>query len=702
MDKRYIYYCLLLAILVTGLFNIFMPRSAYLTDQHLKVGQIADKDIIAPFDFPLLKSEAQIKSEQDAAIAAVKPVYILSDEVQFNTIKTVNELFIGLIDSKAKADTSAVNSSFKAKGITISKSLAFYLSSPTISKQIYHILLNSLSNAYQIGIYDVAKTDTLTLSTDGELENIQLSALISKGELIVDIVTKVQNPILKSIFNELLPQIIKPNLIKEQQISDYLEKKAIASVSKATGIVSKNEILVRSNSRITEEDINKIQSLLDATRQHEFRINTWQSVSVNISLFLYFFILGLMLFAYSKLFYKDMLYQKFHFIPLIAGLALNAMLAIVNNQILGLQTLLIPYSLTIITAAILINVPFAMFYNFLSFAGIYPFVNWETFSPLVLVLATSGVLLLLSRLKDKHQYLSIWLYLVGATAGLTLVFALYKTDSIPTIIESLGYAFISSTLSVILMLFIVPFVEKKWNLATKQVLLELLDFNHPLLKKLATEAVGTYYHSLIVGNLAERAAEVIGANSLLARVGSYYHDIGKIVSPEFFTENNPGSQSIHDKLSPSESAEGIKNHVKEGIQLAQRYKIPSSVLDIILQHHGTSYIRYFLDKAEKSRIPFDLDQYRYEGPKPKSKEAVLVMIADIVESVAKSWDDVTTEDIKKILHDTVNRLIKEGQFDESDITLNDLGKVKECMVPILESIYRKRQQYPEADEGNEN
>jgi len=702
MDKRFIYYCLILAILVTGLFNVFMPRSAYLTDQHFKVGQIADKDIIAPFDFPLLKSSEQLKAEQDAAIASIKPVYMISDEVQFNTIKAVNDLFIGIVGSKAKADTSAIRSSFKAKGISLSKKTLIALTNPANSKQIYTILLNSLSNAYQIGIYDAIQSDTLTLTIDGVSEHIQKSALISKTDLLADILSKVQNPMLKNILNELLPQIVMPNLIKDRQTGNYLEKKALASVSQSTETISKNELLVRSNTRITETDINKIKSLLNASQKSEYPINTWQSVSVNISFFLYFFMLGMMLYAYIKLFYRDLLYQKFHFIPLLAGLALNAILAIVNNQILGMQTLLIPYSLTIITAAILLDVPFAMFYNFLSFAGIYPFVNWETFSPLVLVTATAGVLLLLSRLKDKHQFLSIWLYLIMTTTGLTLVFALYKTDSIPTIIESLGYAFISSTLSIVLMLFIVPWLEKKWNLATKQVLLELLDFNHPLLKKLATEANGTYYHSLIVGNLAERAAEVIGANSLLARVGSYYHDIGKIVSPELFTENNPDSQSIHDKLPPSESAEGIKNHVNEGILLAKKYKIPASIVDIILQHHGTGYIRYFLDKAEKSKIPFDLDQYRYDGPKPKSKEAVLVMIADIVESVAKSWDDVTTDDIKKILHDTVNRLIKEGQFDESDISLQDLAKVKESMLPILESIYRKRQQYPEVETKNEN
>jgi putative nucleotidyltransferase with HDIG domain len=260
---------------------------------------------------------------------------------------------------------------------------------------------------------------------------------------------------------------------------------------------------------------------------------------------------------------------------------------------------------------------------------------------------------------------------------------------------NMGYAFISATLSVIFMLFVVPYIENKWNLATKQRLLELLDFNHPLLKRLATEAVGTYHHSLVVGNLAERTAEAIGANPLLARVGSYYHDIGKIHKPVIYTENNPDSALIHDALQPFESAGMIKNHVTEGILLAKKYRIPEPIIEIIAQHHGTGYIKYFLDKAEKSRISINLDEYKYAGPRPQSKEAALVMIADIVESITKSWTDISVADIRRILDDTIYRLIREGQFDESAITMQDLVQVKSCMIPVLESIYRKRIQYPE-------
>jgi putative nucleotidyltransferase with HDIG domain len=211
-------------------------------------------------------------------------------------------------------------------------------------------------------------------------------------------------------------------------------------------------------------------------------------------------------------------------------------------------------------------------------------------------------------------------------------------------------------------LLIVPFYEKKWNRATKQTLLELLDFNHPLLKQLATEAVGTYHHSLVVGNLAEHAAEAIGANPLLARVGSYYHDIGKVINPEIFTENNEDSGDIHSQMEPEESTQLIRNHVTEGITLAKKYKIPQPVIDIIMEHHGDSIIRYFYEKAHQEGKELDKDAYRYPGPRPRTKEAAIVMLADIVESTTKAKEIENEEDIAKIIDTTIHYLLQKSNL----------------------------------------
>lgn len=689
-----------MAFIITALYNLFMPKTVYHADLHLKVGQIVEKDIIAPYDFPILKSPKQLEAEKAKEIAKLKPVYSVSEEINFNTIKSINDIFLPLAEQSFKADTVDINRTFVKHGINLSDKSKLLLHNPQFSKSFYNFLMQEITTVLTQGVYDTALEDTIIVSRDSRFVKTTQSSLLSKDEAIEKIILAGGNT-KRQILSEMLPALIPGNLIKDPKKFEELASLATAEIPDTLGTIKKNEIIVRSNSRLSEEDYNKIQSLINSTRERETFVNPWKSLTITVSFFMYFLVLGLMFYYFMKVFYGSLLQQRFHFVPLLAGLALNSILALINNQILGLQTLLIPYSLAILSAAILIDVPFALFYNFLSFASIYPFVNWETFSPLIMMLATASVLLLMTKLYDKHQYFTIWVYQLITTACLTLIFTLYKIDTFAVVIANIGYAFISSTLSIMLMLFIVPYFEKKWNLATKRVLLELLDFNHPLLKKLAKEAVGTYYHSLVVGNLAERAAEAIGANPLLARVGSYYHDIGKISHPEFFTENNQNSSEIHDELTPAESAEHIRSHVEEGIMLAKKYHVPSVILDIILEHHGTGFIRYFLDKAEKSSLDFDLNQYIYNGPKPKSKEAVLVMIADIVESTTKSMTDTSTESIAKVINDTIHRLIKDGQLDDSSITLNDLSKVKEYMLPILESIYRKRQQYPEPLESQE-
>lgn len=383
------------------------------------------------------------------------------------------------------------------------------------------------------------------------------------------------------------------------------------------------------------------------------------------------------------------------FLPVNLGFILIVLFGIFTNHIFTMNNLLIPFALTVIAAAILVGTDFGMLYGICSMLLLNPFINWETYTPIIFLLSTSMTLLLVKRQRAQHEFLSIWFYLLISTTLVNVAISIYKSDPIAVVFRNIGFGMISSAISIIGILIIVPYYERRWNRATKQTLLELLDFNHPLLKQLATTAVGTYHHSLIVGNLAERAAEAIGANPLLARVGSYYHDIGKIVNTEAFTENNENSNQIHDTRAPEDSAKIIKNHVVEGITLARKYKIPQPVIDILMQHHGNSLIRYFYDKAEKLNLDAPMQAFQYSGPKPQSKEAVLVMVADVVESTTKAKNIQSEEAIIKIIDDTIARLIREGQFDEAPITMKDLNMIKQSMLPVLGSIYRKRLDYPE-------
>lgn len=240
--------------------------------------------------------------------------------------------------------------------------------------------------------------------------------------------------------------------------------------------------------------------------------------------------------------------------------------------------------------------------------------------------------------------------------------------------------------------------EYLFNTITNVSLLELADFNHPLLNRMILEAPGTYHHSLIVGNLSEAACSAIGANSLLARVGAYYHDLGKLQKPEYFSENQAINRNKHEALSPTMSKLIIINHVKEGIDLAREYNINPRLIDFIQQHHGTSLVYYFYKRAMET---LEEDQevkeegFRYTGPKPNTKETAVVLLADSVEAATRALKEPSAAKIEEVVHKIINNKFIDGQLDECDLTLKDLEKISGVFIRILSGIYHTRVSYPD-------
>lgn len=308
------------------------------------------------------------------------------------------------------------------------------------------------------------------------------------------------------------------------------------------------------------------------------------------------------------------------------------------------------------------------------------------------------------RCKRRSALLKGGLYISGAniiTATILLLFQgeLFTAKALSTMIFAAS-AGISVTAIVSLLL---PVLEYAFNVTTDISLLELLDMNHPLMRNLMVNAPGTYHHSVIVGNLVESAAEAIGVNPLLARVSSYYHDIGKIRMPEYFVENQTATVSKHDKLTPHMSSMIITSHVKEGVELARQYKLPQSIVDIIEQHHGTSLITYFYQKAkdqEINHLPSEED-YKYPGPKPQTRVAALVMMADAVEAASRLLTDPTPARIAALVDRIINHIFLEGQLDECELTLKDIFEIKKHFSYILTGILHRRVDYPGFDFSEE-
>ncbi|CAO81091.1 hypothetical protein; putative membrane protein [Candidatus Cloacimonas acidaminovorans str. Evry] len=694
MNSKYILYCIVTALIIVGIYQIVAVGRVNYPEYNLKEGQVSEVEIIAPFDFPVLKSPQELAAEKEQVLSQVDKPYEISEEPLFEAISNLDNIYAVLCSIEPTDDWEKIASDLKRAGYSFSpEALEFTLRS-SLRDKIYESLRRELGTLYNQGIYESLEEDSILIWQNDNPEKRALSDFLPREkakEILID-----KFPEAKTFVSEFTEQYLKPNLLVNEEKLNELNQSSLQTVQPSEGMVLKNEVIVRKNSRVTEEEVRKLESLQEAYKRQKIRKSPLQEMFLSLGLLMFIFVVIFLANHYYGVQSKEEKIPVADFLPVNLGFIVLVILTVLSNFVLSGSNLIIPFAMIAIAGAILVNFEFGLLYSVCNILVISPFLNWETFTPVIMLLSTIICLLILRRQKVWHEYLMIWLYLLISLLVVIICLGIYKRDSIITIMRSIGYAFISASLSITGILLIVPYYEKKWNRATKQTLLELLDFNHPLLKRLATEAVGTYHHSLVVGNLAEHAAEAIGANPLLARVGSYYHDIGKIINPEIFTENNEDSGEIHSQIEPNESAQLIRNHVTEGIALAKKYKIPQPVIDIIMQHHGDMIIRYFYEKANKEGKELDANAYRYPGPRPQTKEAALVMLADIVESTTKAKEIESETDIAKIIDDTITYLLKEKQFDEAPISMKDLKIVKQSFIPVLESIYRKRLDYPEA------
>jgi putative nucleotidyltransferase with HDIG domain len=277
------------------------------------------------------------------------------------------------------------------------------------------------------------------------------------------------------------------------------------------------------------------------------------------------------------------------------------------------------------------------------------------------------------------------------------------------IAELAALSLLIGILSGIIAVGVLPLLENLFKITTDITLLELTDFNHPLLRRMQIEAPGTYHHSLMVANLSENAAAAIGASPLLCRVCCFFHDIGKLVKPDYFTENQRGGLNPHDEKNPSMSALVIKAHVKEGVELAREHKLPSEIIDVIQQHHGTSLIQYFYHQA-RERLKDDQDYntptvdqstYRYDGPRPAFKESAIIFFADGVEAASRTLPKVTQSNIEDLIDKIFRDRIEDGQLDDCPLTFQELNKIRESFVYTLLNMLHSRVEYPKDEDTQE-
>ena len=356
---------------------------------------------------------------------------------------------------------------------------------------------------------------------------------------------------------------------------------------------------------------------------------------------------------------------------------------------------IIPIPAFSILASIMITPSVAIYFGTGLLVLIAMWTGLSTYTMIAYLLALLVTRALVNNIKQRSQVVGIGLYVSLTLVIFTLTQGiLNKTDMVHLPFNVL-FAAANGVLSAILSIGIMPFFEGFFGILTPFKILELSNPNRPLLKRLLIEAPGTYHHSILVGNLAETAAHDIGANSLLTRVAAFYHDVGKLERPYYYKENQVGHDNPHDKLPPQVSANFIKNHMNYGVDLLQKNKLPQEIIDVIKSHHGTSLIKYFYHREQQNNPEVDVTKFLYTGPKPDSKESVILMLADSVEAAVRSEEDPTQASITLLIDKIVSQKIAENQFSNAELSFKELETIKASFLSVLSGIFHERIAYPE-------
>ncbi|HZK34223.1 MAG TPA: HDIG domain-containing protein, partial [Bacillota bacterium] len=360
-----------------------------------------------------------------------------------------------------------------------------------------------------------------------------------------------------------------------------------------------------------------------------------------------------------------------------------------------LNPYLIPAAMAGMLLAILTKPRTAMVINIMLAVLVSYMLDMQMYA-LLMTLSGGMVGILLVQAK-QNRYAIAW---SGIAVSLASILSIVSSEMLSSggwqsPLQSSFYGSMSGMLASILTIGTLPIWENLFEVITPIRLIELANPNQPILKRLLIEAPGTYHHSIIVANLAESAADAIGANGLMARVGAYYHDIGKLARPYYFKENQLYSENPHDKLNPVLSKKIITSHTKDGLELAKRYKIPQILQDFISQHHGTTPVAYFYHKAKENDSNIHIDEFKYVGPKPSTREIALVMLADTVEAAVRSMSERNSKKIEEQIRKLIREKLTAGQLDDADLTMRDLDTVAISFTNVISGIFHERVEYPD-------
>lgn len=673
-------------LILTGiilLLNIIFPPPMVPSKYSISDGEIASSDVIAPYDFFIPKTEQELNEEREEIAKRIPPVYELDNTI----LKMVGKKIEGLerlIDSLGKLKQIGEDSLIflVQKEYAVDKGIIKYLIKKT-PKRILEEISNTLVDLYAIGIVGSKlpgfRIITIIIGDKEMVESIDRLYSIAEAESILSVRQKPE-------YRRLVEFLLTPNLIYNTEKTEDRIEEVFANVPKTKGEILKGEIIVEKHKRVTEDAM----TIMHALESTYISIGTWEIIKTIFFRNLLYFSLIFLLFNLSRVTKSDLFDDKnIYFITLLsAGYLIIGKIAYVTDTMY-----LLPISFFIFLFALYFNIYFAVIFTII-FSSLFG-ITLNSMS-IFTFLFVSGMVAVFST-QTINSRLSLYrpmIYIALANVAAILFADVYLQKGQLNLVH-LSEGVLNSILGGVFFVLLLPLFEKLFDFTTDLTLLELGNLNLPLFKEIALEAPGTYHHSIVVGSLAEVGARVIGADPILARVGSYYHDIGKLKKPQYFIENQIGIRNPHDDLKPQMSALVIISHVKDGVEMAKKMKLPNKLVNIIEQHHGTTTIELFYKKALEISSGVNEDTFRYPGPKPKTKESALIMLADTVEAAARSEKNITVTKLQKILKDSIAKKFNDGQLDECPINRQDLEQVKTAFLSILTGVFHPRIEYVE-------
>lgn len=733
---------ILLTLLVAAML-VFPRIQSYVYP--VEVGDIwRNADLVSPRDFPIFKTQEELDDEIEAIRYSVPPLFqavpdplaetqaridslaltlgrvfsayggwqvnrlrgrqqeAVRDSVRYRELRTGIDLGISPRQWTYLVESYAA----RAPGLVASTRAA--VNTPTLDAMLLSYTRRVAQQISGVNILDIpldsVVTDEVSIREGQTLRTLRKTELRGFSEAIQEARTRYESrfdgqPDTTFIGLAFFRQVFQPGLVYLAEASNQQWAELEARIFPTRGLVKQDQKIIGQGEVVTTETKAKLNSLARTMAEERGAVQWWQLFIGQLMLATMAF---LMFFLFLYLLRPDIFADNRHMALLTVLFILILALYAVVVRLEGQPSLVVPVTIASILLTVIYDSRVGVF-GTLSLAlmgGIYFGLNFE-FMALTLFVAVIAVF----SVRDIKRRAQFMMTAALVFAGYVLMLGAFSLLEIfpwqGTMVDKL----IMVGVNTILVLFTYPLLwmfEKGFKVTTDITLLELSDTNQPLLRELSLKASGTFNHSLQVANLAEAACDAIGANALLVRVGALYHDIGKMNKPEYFIENQQGGLNPHDKLKPSMSALILVNHVKDGLSMAREGRLPEKIRDFIASHHGTHRIDYFYNKALSQAEP-DAPQprevdFRYPGPRPRSKEMGVLMLADSVEAASKSLDKPTPKKLEGLIETLTKNRVEDGQLDHCPLTLAELTKIKATFLSVLSGIYHFRVKYPGQEE----